>query len=257
MAVNGVNKKKKQFAESSSASFIAPASGNPPAFRATGRGWFNKYPGFAANSANANGSLTNRATSRSNDDLYKVWLFIDAIQTGWKLAGETSQGQLGRIIYPRNLTQDQVSIEGTCASQFEYDKIVQFVEHHHFSQVRPQGVVAQSLDGNSYPAVDFALFKPANTSTFDGFQPLRYSLIIEDIEAGHERFKNFPAYVLTCKVVYDYLESPYHIQQDIRHAISRTRVFGKATSPSPTTGGGGTSSTVGANAYTNGQKKTG
>lgn len=233
MAINGVNKKKTT--ESASASFRAPASGNPPPFRATGRGWFNKYPNFAANSHNANASMTNIATSKSNDDLYKIWLFVDAVQTGWKLAGETAQGQLGRIFYPRNLTQDQFSIEGTCANQFEFDKIAQFVQHHHYSQMQPQGLVAQSLDGNSYPAVDFALFKPAASGTFDGFTPLKYAVVIEDFQAGHERFKNVPTYQITCKVVYDYLAPRYKIQQDIKSRIKRQQVFGNATNPKPST----------------------
>lgn len=257
MAISGVNKKKQQEPGSSSASFTKPASGNHPPFRATGLGWFNKYPNFAANIANANASLTNRATSRSNDDLYKTWLFVNAVETGWKLAGETGQGQLGRVFYPRNMSQDQLAIEGIVASQFEYDKLVEFVQHHHFSQIRPQGAVAQSLDGNTYPSVDFALFKPANTHTFDGFQPLRYSVVIENIEAGHERFKNFPTYVLTCKVVYDYLGPRYEIQQAIRSRIRRQQIFGNASNPVPATDVGGNSSTVQANAYLNGQKKIG
>ena len=243
MAINGVNKKKAR-TESSSASFTAPASGNPPPFRATGLGWFNRYPGFAANANNANASLTNRATSVSNDDLYKCWLFVNAIQTGWKLSGETGQAQLGRVFYPRNLTQDQLSIEGIVASQYEFDKLVEFVQHHHFSQMRPQGVVAQSLDGNTYPSVDFALFKPANSMTFDGFQPIRYSVVIEDMDAGHERFKNFPTYIMTCKVVYDYLQPQYQIQQDIKSSITRKQIFGKADNPSPATTSTGSSSAV-------------
>lgn len=236
MAISGVNKKKAAFAVSSSASFSTPASGDAPPFRATGRGWFNKQPGLAASSKNANASVTNLATSRSNDNLYKTWLFVNAVQTGWKLAGETGQGQLGRVFYPRNLTQDQFTIEGICASQFEYDKIVEFVQHHHYSQMRPQGLVAQSLDGNSYPAVDFVLFKPAGTQAFDGHAPMHYSVIIENMEAGAERFKNFPEFVLTCKVVNDYHGQNYTIQQNIKSRISRTRVFGAALNPSPSTG---------------------
>lgn len=250
-------KSKYKMRESGSATLKAPAIGQPTAFRATGKGWFNRYPNFAANIGNANASMTNVATSRSNDDLYKIYLFVNAVQTGWKLAGETSQGQLGRIFYPRNLTQDEFAVEGICANQFEYDKLVAFVEHHHYSQMRPQGAVAQSLDANNYPSIDFLLFKPANAGTFDGFQPIHYSVVIEEIPAGAERFKNVVPYSLTCKVVYDYRQRPYHIEQDIKSRINRKRVFGAARNPSTSTGTTGSSSTVGANAYLTGQKKNG
>lgn len=253
MAIKSTYKKR----ESGSANFKAPAIGQPTAFRPTGKGWFNKYPNFPAKIGNANASLTNKATSPSNDELYKIWLFVNAVETGWKLAGETSQGQLGRIFYPRNLTQDQFTIEGICANQFEYDKLVTFVEHHHYSQMRPQGALAQSLDANTYPSIDFILFKPANGSTFDGFQPMHYSVVIEEIEAGAERFKNVVPYNLTCKVVFDYRQRPYHIEQDIKSRINRKRVFGAASSRATSTGNSESSSTVGANAYLTGQKKNG
>lgn len=226
---------KNQIKQSSSPEFNKPGSGDPPPFRATGKGWFNRYPDFAASVKNANASLTNRATSQSNDELYKIYLFVNTIETGWKVSGETGQGPTSRVFYPRNLTQDELVIQGLTASQYEYDKIVQFVEHHHYSQIKPQGLIAQSYDGNSYPSVDFSLFKPANSQTFDAYTPLRYSIVILNIEAGHERFLNYPTYNLTCKVVYDYLGSQYQIQQDITERINRKQVFGKASNPSPAT----------------------
>lgn len=220
---------------SASPQFNAPASGQPSPFSPTGKGLQNKYPDFPATAQNANASITNLATSRSNDDLYKLWLFVDAVETGWSLAGEHGQGQLGRVFYPRNMSQDVFSVEGSCANQYEYDRIVHFVEHHHFSQMRPQGAKAQSLDANNYPSVDFMLFKPPMTSTYNGFDPLYFSVVIQSINAGHERFQHFPSFVLTCKVVYDYLEPKYQIQQDITARITRQTVFGTATSPGAAT----------------------
>ena len=224
--------------ESKSPMFNKPASGNPSPFEATGAGFFNKGKNFAAGKHNANASLTNRATSQSNDKLFKIWLFVNAVQTGWKLAGETAQGQLGRIFYPRNLSQDQFTIEGTVASQFEFDTLARFVESHHQSQIVPQGLIAQSLDGNSYPSLDFMLFKPANSTTFDGFAPLFYSVVIEEFAAGHERFIHAPDYVLTCKVVYDYLAPRYTIQQKIQDRTTIKQVYGDVTSPTPSTNSG-------------------
>lgn len=230
-----IKSNKNQVKQSSSPSFNKPGTGDPPPFRATGKGWFNRYPDFAANAMNANASLTNRATSPSNTEFYKIYLFVNSIETGWKVAGETGQGPVSRVFYPRNLTQDELVIQGLVASQYEYDRIVQFVEHHHYSQIKPQGKIAQTYDGNSYPSVDFALFKPTN-SKIDTYTPMRYSIVVLNIEAGHERFLNYPTYNLTCKVVYDYLGPRYEIQQDITSRINRRQIFGAASNPSPATG---------------------
>lgn len=214
---------------SASPQFNAPASGNISPFKPTGLGYFNKYPDFAAAVGNANASITNLATSQSNDYLYKLWLFVDAFETSWSLSGETSQGQLSRIFYPRNMTQGQVQIEGSVANQYEYDRLVHFVEHHHYSQMRPQGAIANTLDGNQYPSVDFMLFKPGNKQTFNAFSPVYYSLLILNIEAGHERFVNFPTYTLTCKVTYDYLEDRF---KDTRtEDFTQQAIFGASDAP--------------------------
>lgn len=244
-----INSRKKNFQESSSPEFSAPASGNPSPFKPTGKGFFNQYPDFEATAGNSNAYLQNKATSKSNGYLYKIYLFVDAVETSWTLSGETGQGQLGRVFYPRNMTQGDFTIEGMVANQFEYDKLVHFVEHHHYSQMKPQGGLANSLDANNYPSVDFMLATPPMSHAFAAFDPLYYSIVIKNIAAGHERFLNFPSYTLTCKVVYDYLERPYQIQQPITSTITRQTVFGDASSPAPATAastGGGAVTTEGA-----------
>lgn len=233
MAINGVNKKKAATKVSASSTFNKPASSNPPAFVATGKGLANKLPDYPATALNANASIVNQATSKSNDDLYKMYLFVNAVETEWNLAGETGQGQMGRVFYPRNLTQGIVTIEGAVANQYEYDRLTRFIAHHHYSQMSPQGAVAQSLDGNNYPGVIFTMFKPSNQKTFDGFQPLRYLLAITQMQAGHQQFQFFPTFSLTCTVLYDYLETKAKLEQDIKATIQMKAVFGDASNPSP------------------------
>lgn len=240
MAIQGVNAKKKAaglVASRQSIGVIGTSHAQPSPFRATGRGFFNRLPDFAANAKNSNASLTNVATSPSNNDFYKIWLFVNAIQTGWTLAGEHAQGQMGRVFYPRNIAQDELSIEGIVANQHEFDRIVQFVEHHHHSQFAPQGHYAQSLDGNgNYPGIRFVLFKPEAGKTFDSFKPIYYSMVITDIEAGAERFKNYPTYVLTCKVTYDHLQNNEEVSQALAQATQIRNIFGTASNPTLSTG---------------------
>lgn len=238
MAISGTNKKRQaiqQEADVNSVGVFGQAHAQPPAFRATGKGFANKLPNCPANANNSNGSLTNKATSQKVADLYKMYLFIDAIQTGWALAGDYGQGQFGRVFYPRNLSQDELVIEGTVANNYEYDRLVRFVEHHHNTQFSSQIAVAQSLNGNDqYPGVDFSLYRPVNSS-IRTFTPLKYGVVITDMSAGAQRFQFARTFSLQCKVIYDYLQRPYHLEQGINTIITRQQIYGSASNPNPTT----------------------
>lgn len=240
MPINGINKKRQQAimqgADNNAVGVYGTVHSQPPAFRATGKGFANRLPNFPATARNSNASIINRATPAKNNGLYKLYLFVDAIQTGWALSGETGQGQFGRVFYPRNLSQDELLIEGTAANQYEYDRLVRFVEHHHNTQFSSKLAVAQSLDGNDiYPGVDFSLYKPVN-SALSTFSPLKYSVVITDMAAGAERFKFARPFSLQCKVTYDYLSKHYHLEDGIRTIITRQQVFGSAADPAPRTG---------------------
>lgn len=239
MAINGVNKKRADAINQETGrdrQVIGQGHAQPPAFRATGRGLANKIANFPASAHNANASIQNLASAAKDPDLRKLYLFVNAIQTGWALAGEHGQGQLGRVFYPRNLSQDEFMIEGIVANNYEYDKVVRFVEHHHHTQFASAVSVAQSLDGNdSYLGVDFKLFRPVNSS-LSTFTPLKYGVLITDITAGAERFKFAREYQLTCKVTYDYLQPQWHLEQGIKTLITRQTVFGSASNPAPRTG---------------------
>jgi hypothetical protein len=213
----------------------ATGSTQPDAFRAQGKGWFNKLPNYFAHAGNANASMTNKATAQSSKS-YKIYLFINSIATGWAVAGEYGQGPMGRVWYPRNLTQDEIAIEGIVANQYEYDRIVQFVEFHHRTQMLPQIEVPPNLNGDStYPGVDFRLFKPQGGHPLDAFKPLAYLGVVTDVQGGHERFKNFLTYSLTFKVTYDFLGVHEEIDQQMNKLITRQDVFGQASNPVLTT----------------------
>lgn len=229
MAISSTYKKN-------TAKVIGVKHGQTPAFRAQGQGWFNKLPHFPATAANANAAMTNRAAA-DNSPSRKIYLFVNSVQTGWSLSGSTGQGAMGRVFYPRNLTQDEFVVEGIVANQYEYDRIVQFVEFHHRTQMLPQTAVPQNLTGDSfYSGVEFLLFKPQGQHSLDMFKPLRYLTVITDIAAGHERFKNFPIYSLQCKVLYDYLGTNIEVDQQINKIVSRQQIFGNAANPPASTG---------------------
>ena len=202
----------------------------PPAFSAKGKGYFNAIPNFPADAKIANGVLINRATTLNNP-LRRLYLFVDAVETGWTLTGQTSQAQASRSFYPRNMQQGELIIQGVVANQYESDRIVEFVAHHHMSQFNAGVIVQQGLDGNgNYPSVEFKLFRPQRGGT-NQTPPMYVDMVITDIESGHERFMNFPTYNLTCKVIYDHLQRDESVDQSTAYWTTVQDVFGAVLPP--------------------------
>jgi hypothetical protein len=190
---------------------------------------YNILPDFPATERNANASLHNRAVFDNNPQ-HKLYLFVDSVSTGWRVAGETTQTHDSRTFYPRNLTQDDVTISGTVANNYEYDRLVRFVEHHQNSILG-----AEDFRGNYFAAVDFRLFKPANANTIyhtnsesgeGSGSRMFYTIAILGISAGAERFKNAPTYTLRCKVLHDHLRGRSELDQAIDRTITYKEIFG-------------------------------
>jgi len=206
--------------------FTQGPHGQPNTFKAKGKGYFNKLPRFPATEQNANAVLHNRATANANEE-HKIYLFVDYVSTGWKVAGETTQTHDSRSFYPRNLIQNDVEIRGTVANNYEYDRLVRFVEHHQNSVLS-----AETFRGNYFPAVEFLLFKPANSSSFYHTSTgasggkMFYTIAILGIEAGAERFKNAPTFTLRCKVLHDHLRGKSELDQAIDRKINYKEIFG-------------------------------
>lgn len=233
MAINGINKKAKVQGKTPTS---APGVwGNlvhqPPPFRATGKGWFNTLPDFPASAKNANGCLLNQGADPTQGTLYKTYLFVNGIETGWQLAGERAQTVTSRSFYPRNLTQDEMSIYGQMANQHEFDRLVEFVLHHQHTILKADDVL------DEIPAVRFTLFRPVAGRTFDHFRALSYQVAVTDIEAGAERFKNAPEFRITCKVLNDYLQTKPEVQDQFSRKIDYKSIFGDYTNPDPSISG--------------------
>lgn len=226
-----IKKNKVPVTQAPTASIIGKKGGQPPPFRATGLGWFNKLPTFPADALIANGMLTNMALPKNNKH-HRIYLFVNAIETGWALSGQTSQAQASRSFYPHNLAQDQLAIEGAVANQYEFDRISEFVQAHHLSQFNANALTG-TIDQQFYPgSLRFALFRPQVDSALNFHKPLLYDVVIENAPAGHKRFMNFPTYTLTCKVVYDHLEdSKPEVENSLRWASTLKDVFGDAKNP--------------------------
>ena len=227
--VNSKNNRKKASAIIKTASdteFSQEASGQPPSFQAKGKGYFNRLPDFPATARNANAVLENKATK--SDTLNKIYMFVDRFHTGWAVAGEMAQTHTSRTFYPRHLSQDDLVIEGQVANQYEYDRLVRFTMH---SQNRV--LDATDYTGTDFLATDFSMFKPQRAHTIDHFRPFKYKVAIINMEAGHERFKNAPAFTLTCKVLFDYTRG----QEDVVRILDLKRdyhqIFGDYANPIP------------------------
>lgn len=214
-----INSKRRLI--SGSLDFSQEAHRQPDTFLAKGKGFYNKTTGYEATVNNANASIHNKATPGGNDDAHKLYLFVDYVSTGWKVAGETTQTHDSRTFYPRNLIQNDVEIRGTVPSNYEYDKLVRFVEHHQNSVLR-----AEDYNGDFFRAVEFELFQPNAPNSFYHFRPLYYRIAILSIRAGAERFNHAPTFTLRCKVLHDYLSGRDEVAQSIDKALTYKEVYG-------------------------------
>lgn len=222
---------------------IGALHSQPPPFKATGHGLANKLPTrFVANAHNCNVVLTNKSADPSVTDLHKIYLFVDGIQTGYALAGSTAQTQLSRSFYPSNLSQDDLVITGMTPSQYEYDKLVRFVLHHHYTQFVPNPN-APLDSGSSYQSgVDFKLYKPTTGKTFNAHPPLHYMIVVSQVAAGHQRFESGVPFQLTCKVTFDFLQrDDFSVATD---PVTVKQVFGDVHRPNLTTNTKETSTTT-------------
>src|SRR3954464_6239797 len=176
---------------------------NAPEFIATGAGFHNKAPHFPATSANANGRLHNLGLNEGNRN-HVIHLFVSEISTGWNVQGDHGQSAKARTWYPMHLSQDEVTIKGGCANQYEYDRIVEFVRAHHLRAVTPHN--------NPHSSAVAFLLHPDRIQTgkdrkghpvFETLHPgLTIEGYIETVRAGHERFQFAPAWELALKVTY-------------------------------------------------------
>lgn len=216
----------------------AAAANQPPAFRATGRGLQNDSPRFFANSSNANGIFTNLSANPSQYDLYKLYAFVHEVETGWSLSGNYGQGNFAKTFYPQNLQQDDISVIGQCPSQFEYDKLVSFVEHSHRTILSSQLESSKSwIDFKLLPHTDPPIRQPlqAGQTRRKIHHGMHYGVVITTVEAGHERFNHQPLFRLTCKVLNDYVQPQYEVDGAIYNSLvsDYIKTFGDTYTPAP------------------------
>jgi len=230
-----------------------------PPFRATGLGFAVDLPtNFKAGQFNSNASLA--ADVRAPDGsthLEKVHLFVYRVSTAWTLTGEHGQTRQSRAFYPRNLTQGDFLIEGITASQTEFDKLVEFSQAHHLrivgqddarvespNQTRSarfmMGVAGRYTDqraevGRSYTTDTgtrrFA--SPGRPRTYRHAPPIYWDVAITSVPAGHERFKFFPMFQLTCKVLNDHLQSDSDVEFSIMNEVDYVQIFREFGHPLP------------------------
>jgi hypothetical protein len=229
-----------------------------PPFRATGRGFAVDVPDhFKAGQFNSNASLA--ADVRGSSSPEKIYLFVNRVSTGWSLSGEHGQTRQSRAFYPRNLSQGDFLIEGIAASQTEFDRLVEFVLGHHMRIVGPDhdqvesanqtrsarfmmgtpGAYADSKQGpevGRFYSTDTGTRRfasPGHPRTYRHAPPIYWDVAITGMAAGHERFKFFPTFQLTCKVLNDHLQSDSDVEFSIMNAVDYAQIFREFGHPLP------------------------
>lgn len=226
MSVNRKNKRKAGFTGISNiktagnSSWSVVANGQPPDFKAKGKGLHTTYPRIEANEHNANATLLNEVTGG------KMYLWVDSFKTGWQVAGELSQTHTSRSFYPLHLSQADLVIQGHVANQHQYDELVVWV-----SGSQNNLLAATEYTGSDFKGVNFSLFRPQGINTFDHFRPVKYKVAITNIASGHERFVFAPAFTLTCKVLYDYTRNREDLVRVLDIRSNYHKIFGDYSSP--------------------------
>lgn len=218
-------------------------------FRATGKGLSNQTPDFPADERTGSAKLFDSNTGRS------LYLFVTNVSTSWSLQGSASQTQSRRTFYPQHLVQADVVVKGQCANQYEYDRLVEFVERHQHGMLglsRGTGVspifssgissAAFAKDGPepTHIGVDFMLLPSVYGTHWappiggvvdkDGVPipsakgiyklPQFYVAgIITQIRAGATKFKFSPEFEFGLKVTRDYNGGLYDDVRDVQKAM--------------------------------------
>lgn len=211
-------------------------------FRPTGKGWRVTTPDFAATKNTANASLVNYgAAAHTATALVKAYLFVDSVDTSYTVSGQYAQAHDAKTWYPMNYYQNPVTISGWVANQNDYDNLVRFVHHSHYTALK-----GNEFSNNWFHFLDFRLFRPlANPKhTFYHIPKggLHLGLIITDFDGGHDRFEFAKEFQFTCKVTQDFRDPQQNsIYSSIAPTIDLTQIFGNPSLPVPFTAG--TSST--------------
>lgn len=212
-------------------------------FTATGRGYFNKLPSLQADARTGNAILENTALP-ANHKLRKIYLFCTGVSTGWNVDGSYGQAIDARIFYPRGVTQDELSIRCVVANQYEYDRVVDFIQQHHASTV---GNATVNISRNAPAAsggtpLDFKLFRyriPVSTDASGQIQyrtihdSMHYEGFVPSIEAGHERFVNAIQFNIPLKISNDFIGNNFTQTALLNSALQNRYLqhFGQAYRP--------------------------
>lgn len=194
----------------------------PPAFTATGKGYFNKLPNFPATAQNANGIFVNlgRTVGDSNHTMYT---FITSVVTGWQVAGSYGQSPAARTWYPTNLSQSEMAITGIVANQYEYDRLVEFIHVHHNTAIdrkeTDQFIGTKSIDFKLKPFRIPIGTQQGTTEYYVVHQGMHFKGYITNITAGHQRFVNAPTWTLTFRISDDMLQQPVHLQGELNREL--------------------------------------
>ena len=225
---------------------------SPPGFRPTGRGLAAALPNFPATDALATGYFFNRARTPKDGYLYKMPLFIKAVNTNYSVSGDYSQTSSVRTFYPKNFSQDVITITLLFANSFEYDKMVDFVRQHMWDALDTlvddpnngaNGTASQSVEFKLFPfyvqagkdANGQQIYREiyggipggaVNAASSNGVHVAGY---IQGCQAGLERFQFARSMDIQLKVSYDYLEDQPQISALSNKILQQNVLNGLAT----------------------------
>lgn len=144
-----------------------------------------------------NGNMNGYMQFMDTNKMNYFGLYIDQITQPHQLSTNSSQTRLVKIVYPRSYMPGDITVNGTCLSQEEYQELALFIRFNHrtlistpsnMSFTNPTGPGAQRL---------ISLFIPSENIAVQGFIPSF------DLTKRGTYFDPAPQYQFAMTVVFD------------------------------------------------------
>jgi hypothetical protein len=180
----------------------------PPVFKAKRQGYYyrTRYDQLSTNTAN--GYLINLGLA-SDDPNYSMPLWINSFSSGLRMVGSNAQGPSYRSYFPRNVTFDDIIIHGQTVSNYDYDRMVEFITTHHRSALSGGNPSSQNVSGAT--PLKFLLKRKdidlRDKVLYNSHSSYVYNAYVKSIEAGAERFQNAREYQLQLIVASSYRDT--------------------------------------------------
>lgn len=184
------------------------------------------FPDILPTKATRTAAIWNNARDKT-DPWRGQSLWLNRVATGWNLNGSFGQAQKNRIFYPRNLSQQALTIEGQMPNQYQYDRLVYWVKQHQHDALNHPGAEQQPatflLPQNLLELPGKSLRGYRADAYFDGegkivrryYRAINVDGYVLGIAAGHTRWQFAPRFTMDILISNDYIDEKVELTSEM------------------------------------------